>query len=473
MKLFLAIGTAAIAIAMPSNAAEIAAPSSKMAMKFDTAYGAKGKKMGNMGQPHINAPKMRHDWGKKVNGRWFAGYNAPGGWNAYSRPTYGFIMPRYWVNPSFYIVNYSRYGLTQPTNGYYWSRYYDDAVLADNQGRVYDYRSNIAWDKYDDGYEDGYQNGYGAGYQDNAPVYQPQYNPNIAADPRVYGQVPAGSSTEAGVYEGSWTGRYVDPENQVYRGQWDGTYTNEDGQVYEGTYSGTMVGDPYYQAGTGQSSPPQYGYSGQQQGQYQGQYGAPYQNNARPAPVNYDRSFDGYERCKRDNGIGGAVIGGVIGGVAGNRIAGKGKRLGGTLIGGGLGAIAGSAIDKASQKCEQYRPAPQPQYQPAPQYYPAPQPQYPQQSAYPAQTGQTPAGYGWSQGQIVGGYVANGYYYPGVYYPPQQNGGTTTIIIDGGQSTTTTVTEEYVYETVRAAPKKRYVAPKRKYTPKPKPKCSC
>lgn len=61
----------------------------------------------------------------------------------------------------------------------------------------------------------------------------------------------------------------------------------------------------------------------------------------------------------RDDGLGGAVIGGLIGGVAGNRIAGRGNRLPGTIIGAGVGAIAGAAIDRgedggAGDYCEDY-----------------------------------------------------------------------------------------------------------------------
>lgn len=64
--------------------------------------------------------------------------------------------------------------------------------------------------------------------------------------------------------------------------------------------------------------------------------------------------------ASRDNGVGGAVIGGVVGGVAGNRIAGRGNRTIGTLGGAAVGAIAGSAIDRAEDRgratdeCEAY-----------------------------------------------------------------------------------------------------------------------
>lgn len=93
-------------------------------------------------------------WGPRQNGRWYAGWRAPGGWNAYRRPVYGYILPRYWVQPRYYISNYSSYGLPAPVTGYGWSRYYDDAVMTDRYGRVYDTRSNVDWDRYDGGYAD-------------------------------------------------------------------------------------------------------------------------------------------------------------------------------------------------------------------------------------------------------------------------------------------------------------------------------
>lgn len=62
----------------------------------------------------------------------------------------------------------------------------------------------------------------------------------------------------------------------------------------------------------------------------------------------------------RDNGVGGALIGGVVGGVAGNRIAGRHNRTVGTLGGAAVGAVAGAVIDRAedrgrrSDECEAY-----------------------------------------------------------------------------------------------------------------------
>ncbi|MDH7971826.1 RcnB family protein [Sphingomonas sp. AR_OL41] len=117
-------------------------------------------------------------------GQWSGGSNAPGGWNAYRRPTRGWSLPRYWVAPTFYISDYASFGLAVPPAGYGWSRYYDDAVLIDGRGRVWDSVNGVDWDgagyarggqggyaEADDGYAyaEGGQGGYGAGYAPPPP----------------------------------------------------------------------------------------------------------------------------------------------------------------------------------------------------------------------------------------------------------------------------------------------------------------
>lgn len=91
-------------------------------------------------------------WGSKVGGRWWGGANAPGGWTAYRRPYRGYALPTYWIAPRFFINDWQGYGLSQPGSGYNWVRYYDDAVLIDGRGSVYDMRGGIDWD--DTGYDD-------------------------------------------------------------------------------------------------------------------------------------------------------------------------------------------------------------------------------------------------------------------------------------------------------------------------------
>lgn len=93
-------------------------------------------------------------WGSKVGGRWWGGANAPGGWASYRAPYRGYVLPRYWVAPRFYVSDWNTYGFAAPGAGQYWSRYYDDAVLIDGRGQVVDTRPGVDWDRYDGGYRD-------------------------------------------------------------------------------------------------------------------------------------------------------------------------------------------------------------------------------------------------------------------------------------------------------------------------------
>jgi Ni/Co efflux regulator RcnB len=197
---------------------------------------------------------------------------------------------------------------------------------------------------------------------------------------------------------------------------------------------------------------------------------------------NYGGGSYGYDDAPRarsgdrDNGLGGALIGGVVGGIAGNRIAGKGDRTAGTLLGAGVGAIAGAVIDKSEDRNRRDRG------------YGYPQGSYPQ-GGYPQ--GGYEGGYGtsydypgddrvtWNAPQpapmptpaprsCCGGYVQQGaapmltYAYPGPML--------TTITIQSAPVTTTTTTTYVTEEVVYAAPKKTW-RPKRKW--KPKPRCTC
>ena len=219
-----------------------------------------------------------HRWGQRHNGRWLAGWHAPGGWNGYRRPVYGYVLPRYWVSPTYYIANYGAYGLPAPAYGYGWSRYYDDAVMTDRYGRVYDSRSNIAWDRYEGGYgDDGY-------YDDRDGYRRPDNGLGGAAIGAVVGGVAgnriagrgnrtAGTLIGAGV--GAVAGAMIDKAEDAprrgaappprrpgagydygygyaddsvttqndYEGRWTGTWTTADGKRTSGTYEGRFEGE--------------------------------------------------------------------------------------------------------------------------------------------------------------------------------------------------------------------------------------
>ena len=121
-------------------------------------------------------------WGGKVGGRWSAGVYAPGGWNGYSRPYRGWALPTYWNSPSFVVSDWSSFGLSRPPYGYRWSRYYDDAVLIDSRGSVFDSVGNVDWDggntvtEYGDDYA--YDDGVYAGPDER------RYSPPPASYPR-------------------------------------------------------------------------------------------------------------------------------------------------------------------------------------------------------------------------------------------------------------------------------------------------
>ncbi|HEX9933479.1 MAG TPA: RcnB family protein [Allosphingosinicella sp.] len=62
----------------------------------------------------------------------------------------GHVVPRFWWGPQFHVQHWQMYGFPQPTGGRRWIRYYDDALLIDDRGRVHDGRYGMDWDRYGD-----------------------------------------------------------------------------------------------------------------------------------------------------------------------------------------------------------------------------------------------------------------------------------------------------------------------------------
>ena len=122
----------------------VLAPEAAMA-QFDSRVGAPpmppmSRPMPPMVQPMFAMPNMSRPMpgpGTPMDGRWGS---VPGGWNAYRAPVYGYTLPHYWIAAPHYIDDYRGLGLPTPAFGYGWSRYYDDMVLTDRWGRVYDWR---------------------------------------------------------------------------------------------------------------------------------------------------------------------------------------------------------------------------------------------------------------------------------------------------------------------------------------------
>ena len=121
-------------------------------------------------------------WGGQIDGRWYGGVRAPGGWNAYRRPARGWAMPGYWRSPAWAINDWRFYGLQAPPVGYSWSRYYDDAVLLDERGYVYDSVGGLDWQRQDQPYATGY--GYPSQGYYNAPGAYHGVDPRCVRDMR-------------------------------------------------------------------------------------------------------------------------------------------------------------------------------------------------------------------------------------------------------------------------------------------------
>lgn len=269
---------AGIALAAPAMAS---GPTAALPMMGKGWSGGKpgGPRPGGV---HMPRPGMNwnggHRWGPRQNGRWYAGWRAPGGWNGYQRPVYGYVLPRYWISPSYYIGNYGAYGLPVPAVGYGWSRYYDDAVMTDRYGRVYDSRSGVDWDRDDDGYYDDRprrdsgdrslrDNGVG-GAAIGAVV-------GGVAGNRIAGRGNRTAGTLIGAGVGAVAGMAIDKAEDAprrgdapppprragagydygygyaddavtsgneYDGKWTGTWTTADGRRTSGTYEGRFEG---------------------------------------------------------------------------------------------------------------------------------------------------------------------------------------------------------------------------------------
>lgn len=192
--------------------------------------GAAPRTVQPVGRPHHIDPRPgapRHDRWRMHNGRWRAGWDAPGGWNNYRRLGRGARIDRYWMD--YRIPDYLSFGLAAPPRGYSWVRYYDDAVLVDDHGQVWDSVGGVGWgggyasaaaggavavaspayaapiapvdpDVY---YDDA--PGYDAPPLDSEPYddgYEPPIAPPVAPPPPVHVQTYPGAGYQAGTFLG-------------------------------------------------------------------------------------------------------------------------------------------------------------------------------------------------------------------------------------------------------------------------------
>jgi uncharacterized protein YcfJ len=363
------------------------------------------------------------------------GARLPVGAPAYVRPFRGFLLPRVWVTPTYYITNWQSYGLPRPAQGFGWSRYYDDAVLTDRNGRVYDSVQGVNWQAA--------QAGQAVVTQTYSPDYDP-YNYDgdllLGNDDVVHGTHWARTADQGAPiieYDDDFVSAPPAPVARYDR-DYDPAFLEACrrdsglGGAAIGAAAGGLAGNRI--AGRGNRTGGTLIGAGvgavagmvidkaedrercrrllarDAQGGYGTAYGTSYGTSYAPPPVgappmappppayagDYDPAF--LEACRRDSGLGGAAIGAAAGGLAGNRIAGRGNRTGGTLIGAGVGAVAGMVIDKAEdrERCRRLLA----------QYGTGYPPQAGQHGSYPPPPQGIPAGYP---------PPPPGYYY---YYPP-------------------------------------------------------
>lgn len=307
------------------------------------------------------------------------GARLPVGAPAYVRPFRGFLLPRVWIAPTYYIANWQGYGLSRPAQGYGWSRYYDDAVLTDRNGRVYDSVQGVNWQAAQ------------AGQPVVSQTYSPDYDPYnydgellLGNDDVVHGTHWA-RTADQGAPGVDFDDDYVAapaPTVTPYDRDYDPAFLEACrrdsglGGAAIGAAAGGLAGNriagrgnrtggTLIGAGVGAVAGMVIDKAEDRERckrllarEVQGGYGTSYASPPVGAPPmmppppayagDYDPAF--LEACRRDNGLGGAAIGAGIGGLAGNRIAGRGNRTGGTLIGAGVGAIAGMVIDKAEDR---------------------------------------------------------------------------------------------------------------------------
>ncbi len=189
--------------------------------------GTHGPRPGGHGpKPGMHGP--RPGWGKVHPPR-------PGGHHFKKRFDYhrigrGHRIDRFWFSPRFFVGNWGLYGLTAPSYGDRWIRYYDDALLIDRDGVVRDYRYDLDWDRYGEAW----------GYDGGAPAYAEEYYEEDRYD-------DDGAYAEERYDEGyghDRYGAYVGPAPS-YQGHQSGRTVTT---TYHGAYPGSAQG--YYPPGT-------------------------------------------------------------------------------------------------------------------------------------------------------------------------------------------------------------------------------
>lgn len=124
-----------------------------------TPAGVAAQPAGGPALPLRAAPPAVHRPIPVRAGHWFVpprpvgwSWGGPGWWGgAYRPPVRGYIVPSFWLSPAYAVPDWEVYGFARPGAGRQWVRYYDDALLVDGRGMIYDTVSNVPWGRYSRG----------------------------------------------------------------------------------------------------------------------------------------------------------------------------------------------------------------------------------------------------------------------------------------------------------------------------------
>lgn len=76
---------------------------------------------------------------------WQPGAATPLAKTSYKQAVIGKTLPQVWLNPDYTVNDWRGWGLATPAQGTRWVRYYDDAVLIDDNGKVLNARYGVDW----------------------------------------------------------------------------------------------------------------------------------------------------------------------------------------------------------------------------------------------------------------------------------------------------------------------------------------
>ena len=122
----------------------------------------------------------------------------------------GYVVPPYFWGPQFQINNWQMYGFPNPGAGAHWIRYYDDAYLIGQDGRIRDTREGLDWDRYGEQWD----------MTNGIPAYHGSrdYHPGSQDYAYAQGQMAYGQQMQGYGYGGGSTQVYGGGSTQVYGG---------------------------------------------------------------------------------------------------------------------------------------------------------------------------------------------------------------------------------------------------------------